>query len=156
MNAVQTATANFAVIPAPVIAVSPGSLTFATSSSSTSAAQTLQLSNTGNAVLNITGITLGGAGASAFAQTNTCGTTLAAGTNCIISVTFAPTSVATFSATLSVASNAAGTVPTVNLSGTATAAATFILGATPASQTISQGSTASFAVTLSPQGGAFN
>ena len=65
---------------APVAALSPASLSFASQLVvSTSAAQTLTLSNSGTASLTISGIALSGANAGDFAQTNTCGTSLDAG-----------------------------------------------------------------------------
>ncbi len=53
----------------------------------TSAAQVVTLSNSGNASLSITSILA----SAQFAQTNTCGSSVAAGANCTISVTFTPT-----------------------------------------------------------------
>ncbi|MEO6925016.1 MAG: choice-of-anchor D domain-containing protein, partial [Bryocella sp.] len=155
MNAAQTVTGNFTLIPMPVMTLSPSSLVFTSLVGTTSAVQTFQLANTGSVVLNITGISIGGTGASSFAQTNTCGTSVAAGTNCTVSVTFASTSAGNFAGTLSVASNATGTAPTVALSGTATAPATFTLTAAPTSQTVSPGGTATYVLSLTPQGGTF-
>src|SRR5208282_1286278 len=79
------------------------------------------LSNPGNATLNITGITITGANPKDFAQATTCAGTLAAGANCSISVTFTPATAASFSATISVADNAANTPQTATLSGVGTA-----------------------------------
>jgi hypothetical protein len=84
----------------------------------TTAAQTVTLSNTGGALLSISAITVGGQNPYAFAQSNTCGTSVAAGANCAISVTFTPNAPGTFSASLSVADNAGGSPQTVGLSGT--------------------------------------
>lgn len=116
-----TLTGTGTAVPAPVVSLAPASLTFTSASGTTSAAQTVTLSNTGNAVLSITGITLGGSGATSFAQTNTCGTSLAAGSSCPISVVFTPGSVGGFSATISIADNASGATQTVGLTGTGAA-----------------------------------
>ena len=89
----------------------------------TSAAQTITLSNTGNATLTITSVSITGTNPGDFAQTKTCGTTLAAGANCTISVTFKPTVAAARSATISVTDNAGGSPQTVPLSGTGTSPA---------------------------------
>jgi sugar lactone lactonase YvrE len=107
--------------PAPAASLSPTSLSFAsTAVGSTSAALSTTLSNTGNAVLNISGITL--SDTTDFAKTTTCGSTLAAGANCTISVTFSPAAAQAYNATLSVADNAAGSPQTASLSGTGTPA----------------------------------
>ncbi|MFE2611040.1 carbohydrate-binding protein [Streptomyces mirabilis] len=74
--------------PSATLTASPGSLTFADQAvNTTSAAQSVTVTNSGAATASITGVTAGGD----FAQTNTCGTALAAGANCTVSVTFGPT-----------------------------------------------------------------
>jgi hypothetical protein len=104
--------------------LSPASLAFGNQSvSTTSTAQTLTLTNTGNAALSITSLTMTGTNAGDFAQTNTCGSSVAAGANCTISVSFTPSASGARSATLSIADNASGSPQTVSLSGTGTAAA---------------------------------
>lgn len=155
MSAPQTVTANFTVIVAPVVSVSPGSLTFTSTTGVATAAQNVAVNNTGNGPLAISGITLAGTGAASFAQSNNCGTSLAAGGSCSIAVTFTPSSVTSFGATLSIADSAIGSPQTVNLTGTGTAAPTFTVGATPASQEIAAGTSAMYAVSISPQGGTF-
>jgi hypothetical protein len=106
---------------APVAGLSPSSLTFASQAvGATSAAQTITLSNTGNAALTLTSIALTGMNPGDFAQTNTCGSSVAAGTNCTISVTFKPTASGTRSAVVTLTDNATGSPQTVGLSGTGT------------------------------------
>jgi trimeric autotransporter adhesin len=109
---------------APVATLSPATLSFGNQTNETvSPAMTATLKNTGNATLNITGITIAGANPSDFAITtgsSACGTSLAAGSTCNIYVTFTPASVASFTATLSVADNAAGSPQTASLTGTGT------------------------------------
>jgi hypothetical protein len=111
--------------------------------------------NTGNATLSITGISIAGTNSSEFAETNSCGETLAAGASCTISVTFTPASVASFTATVSVANNASGSPQTVTLNGTGNPAPSFIVSASTPSQTISEGGTATYSITVTPQNGAF-
>ena len=53
-----------------------------------------------------------------FGESNNCGTSLAAGASCTVSVTFAPTAAGAATGTLSVASSAPGSPLTVALSGT--------------------------------------
>jgi len=110
-------------VPAPVASLSPSSLTFASQVSGTaSSAQTTTLSNTGNAPLSITGagVAITGANAADFSQTSQCGTSVAAGANCVISVVFKPSlSGGPEAATLNVTDNANGSPQQVQLSGTA-------------------------------------
>jgi hypothetical protein len=83
-----------------------------------SAPKSVTVTNTGNLALPITSITLSTTGSQPFSQTNTCGTSVAVGASCTISVVFNPASVGSATATLSVnAGNGAGT-QTVALSGT--------------------------------------
>ena len=104
--------------------LSPTSLTFGSVSvGTTSPAQTITLTNTGAAALSITSLGVAGAGASSFVQNNNCGSSLAAGANCTISVNFKPSAGGTATATLSVADNASGSPQTASLSGTGAAAA---------------------------------
>jgi uncharacterized repeat protein (TIGR02543 family) len=155
LSAPQTVTANFTIVTAPIVALTPSALTFTSVSGVTSAAQAVQLKNTGNAVLAISSVALAGSNPANFAQTNTCGNSLAAGASCTISVTFTPIAAGTFAATLSVTDNAAGSPQTVTLSGTATAPPTFSLSATPASQTVSPGASVIYNLATTPQGGAY-
>jgi hypothetical protein len=84
----------------------------------TSVAQNVTLTNVGNASLSISGIAMGGTNAGDFAQTNTCSSSLAAGTNCTISVTFTPSAGGSRSASLNVTDNASGSPQAVGLTGT--------------------------------------
>jgi phosphatidylserine/phosphatidylglycerophosphate/cardiolipin synthase-like enzyme len=113
-------------IPLPTAALSPSSLTFTgTTAASTSAAQTLTLTNSGSVALSVASIALTGTNPTAFAQTNTCGTTVAALSSCTISVTFTPAAASTtYAATLTVTDNTggvAGSTQTTTLSGTSAA-----------------------------------
>ena len=132
---------------APIASLTPASLSFSAISGTSSASQTATLSNTGNAALTIGGITIGGANPGDFSETNNCGTSLAAGTSCSISVTFSPASVANFTATLAVADNAAGTPQTATLSGTGTAPDYSVNSSTP-SQTVTTGGAATYNVNV--------
>jgi beta-lactam-binding protein with PASTA domain len=108
----------------PVAALSPPSVAFAnTTIGTTSAAQTITLSNTGDAVLNITGITITGTNPTNFSETTTCGNTLAASANCLITVTFTPAAAVGYSAAISVADNVTGSPQAVALSGAGVSAA---------------------------------
>jgi uncharacterized repeat protein (TIGR01451 family) len=107
------------------VTLAPTSLTFSSQAvGTTSAAQTVTLTNTGDVALVISGITLTGTNVADFAQTNTCPASLAASANCAISVTFDPAAAGARSAALSIADNAAGSPQTVPLAGTGTTATT--------------------------------
>jgi subtilase family serine protease len=116
----------------PVVTLSPTSLTFAkTVIEKTSAAKAVTLSNTGTGVLNISSIATTGDFA---VSSNTCGSTLAAGKNCKIKVTFTPTQVGTRTGALNITDNAAGSPQSVSLTGTGSVQATL----TPASATFAK------------------
>jgi HYDIN/CFA65/VesB-like, Ig-like domain len=99
---------------APAVTLSPSSLNFSTQDvPTTSAAQTVTLKNTGNAALSITSIAASGD----YAQTHTCGASVAAGGSCSISVTFTPSTNGTRAGSITVMDNAAGSPHTVGLTG---------------------------------------
>jgi hypothetical protein len=99
------------------LSASPSSVSFgSTAVGSTSAAQSVTVSNPGTTAASVSSVSASGA----FSQTNTCGTSIAAGGSCTVSVKFAPTAGGAASGTLSVASSAPGSPLTVALSGTGT------------------------------------
>jgi len=119
---------------APTAGVAPTTLTFAGQMvNTTSAAQSVTLSNNGTAALTISSITIAGTNANNFARTTTCGATLAAGATCTISVTFTPTAAGARTASVAIATNApANPTLSVALTGTGTAP---IAGVSPLSLT---------------------
>jgi len=131
-----------------IAAVSPASLTFANQMvSTTSATQTVKLTNSGTAALSISSISITGD----FSQTNTCGTSLAAGGSCALNIAFTPITAGTRTGTLTIADNAAnGNPQTVSLTG---AGVDFAVSGSPSSVTITAGSTASYTATVSALGG---
>ena len=99
---------------------SPSSLTFATAlMGTTSVAQTVTLNNPGTAPLQVGNITTAGD----YIQTNTCGTSVAAGGSCTISVQFTPSINGARPGWVDVYFNDPAGIQTVALTGT---------GATPA------------------------
>jgi centrosomal CEP192-like protein/ASPM-SPD-2-Hydin domain-containing protein len=113
------------------ISVSPSALAFGSVVvEASSKAKTATLTNGGAGTLDINSITT----TSNFTQTTTtCGSTLAAGKSCTISVTFTPTQTGALTGTLSVNDNGTNSPQTVSLSGTGQAQATL----TPATATYS-------------------
>jgi hypothetical protein len=129
-------------VTAPVASLSPASLAFGNQSvGTTSAAQTLTLSNTGNAALAITGV----AASPNFSQANDCGSSIAASGNCTINVTFLPAAIGPLTGTLTMTDNSngvAGSTQTVSLSGTGTAPVAITgVSITPTSATLNSGTT---------------
>jgi hypothetical protein len=97
------------------LSANPSSLTFATQAlNTTSTAQAVTVSNTGTAAASVSGVSVTGD----FSQTNTCGTSIAAGASCSVSVSFRPTASGTRTGSLTVTSNASNSPTTVTLSGT--------------------------------------
>ncbi|WP_158789016.1 choice-of-anchor D domain-containing protein [Granulicella sp. L46] len=142
---------------APIAALSPSTVSFGNVvTGATASAQTVTLSNTGNAAMTISGVAIGGTNASDFAETTTCGESLAAGASCTIEVTFTPSSVASFTATVSVADSAAGSPQTASLSGAGIAAPDFTVSVTPAIETVNYGGVATYQVTVGSVNGDFS
>ena len=101
----------------PAVLFSPTSLTFTTQLvGSSSPPQGVTLSNIGNAALAITKISV----SANFSQTNNCGSSVAAGASCTITVTFTPTTIHTITGSVTVTDNATGSPQTVPLTGTGT------------------------------------
>lgn len=78
----------------------------------------ITMANKGNAVVNITSITITGADPTDFSQTNNCPAQLAAGTNCTITVHFKPLTTGELTADVSVADDGGGSPQTATLIGT--------------------------------------
>ena len=115
--------------PYPVTGVnaSPTALTFGPQvTGSTSAAQSVTVANPASTAAPVSSITASGP----FAETNNCGSSIAANSSCTVNVTFSPTAAGT--STGSVTINAGGVTNTVSLTGTGTAPGP-VLSASPAS-----------------------
>jgi len=96
------------------VTLNPTSLNFGNVTvNTTSASQPVTLTNSQAVSLTITSITTSGD----YAQTNNCGTTLAANASCTINVTFTPTVSGTRTGTLSVNDNGPGSPQTASLTG---------------------------------------
>jgi predicted RecA/RadA family phage recombinase len=99
--------------------VSPSSLTFGNQlANSPSAPLAVTVTNTGVVALPISSIALSTPGLQPFAQTNTCGSSVAVGANCTINVVFNPAAAGSSTATLSINAGNGGGTQTVTLSGT--------------------------------------
>jgi hypothetical protein len=104
------------------VQLTPGTLAFGNENQgNTSTAQTVTMTNTGSTPLN--GISIATQESGNFTQTNTCGTSLAAGASCAITVTFTPgaNAVGVIQEKLEIADSAPDSPQTVTVSGTAVA-----------------------------------
>src|SRR5450432_1002976 len=129
--------------------LAPTSLTFQSLPITTpSTAQTVTLTNSGNAPLAISSVQVTGD----YAQTNNCSAPLAASSSCAINITFTPTVSGTRSGTLIVSDSAANSPQTENLTGNGS---DFIVASSSGSDKITAGSAATYNLTVSPVGGSF-
>ena len=85
-----------------------------------SLAKKVTLTNKGSVTLNISGIAITGAAAGDFAETNTCGKSVASGASCFIKVTFKPLVKGKRTADVSVSDDGGGSPQQATLSGTGT------------------------------------
>jgi len=113
--------ANISPLDLPALSLLPQKLTFADQvTGTTSAAQTVTLTNIGSATLEISDIAVSGD----FTLTNNCGGTLdPGGAQCPVQVSFAPTETGDRTGTLTITDNAAGSPHQVSLDGNGTAPA---------------------------------
>ncbi len=101
------------------VKLQPSALTFAAQTvGTTSAAQTLTVTNVGSAALTISGISISGGSSTDFAQTNTCGASLAAGASCAIRVTFTPSATGSRGAAVNIACSDPASPRKAGVSGT--------------------------------------
>ena len=143
----------------PATSLSAGSLSFSNQTQgTTSAAKSSTLTNTGQAILQISGISVTGANPTDFAETNNCGASLAAGASCAISVTFTPAAATSYSASITIATNASTSPAVITLSGTGTAPpqGEFNVSASPANATAKRGAAALFTINVGTTGGPYN
>jgi hypothetical protein len=80
----------------------------------------ITLSNKGSVSVSISKISLTGINAADFAETNTCGTRVAAGASCFITVTFTPSAKGLRSASVTVTDNGGESPQKVGVAGTGT------------------------------------
>jgi hypothetical protein len=109
----------FVLLQIPLASLSSTSLNFGNQLvGTTSAPSKVTLSNPSGPALTISSIAVTGTNATDFSQTNTCGTGLADGASCTITVTFKPAQSGPRTASVTITDNAAGSPQTISLSGT--------------------------------------
>jgi hypothetical protein len=114
---------------APILSLSTTTLTFVPTVINASNTLQVTVGNTGNATLNITGVSASGNYFSS--SVGSCGS-IAAGSSCVLSVIFTPTGVGSFTGTLSLTDNSVGSPHTVSLSGSGVIAIVPLGSLTPA------------------------
>ena len=135
--------------PSPLL--STGTLAFGSVHMGQPVSQTATLTNMATSALTISGISISGAQSAGFSQTNSCGTSLAAGLSCTINVTFAPQATGARTATVQIADNASNSPQMISLSGTGLAAPSIGLGVpsgASSSATVTAGQPASYTLSI--------
>ncbi len=144
--------------PAPEVTLTPGTLSFPgmTTQGESSAAQSITITNSGNATLTFSSAAvLSGVNTADFSiSSNTCGASLVANASCSVGVVFSPLAAGVRTTALIIADNASGSPQSVTINGTAAAAATFTATA-GASASVSAGQPAVFPLQAMP-GTGFN
>jgi Chitobiase/beta-hexosaminidase C-terminal domain/Abnormal spindle-like microcephaly-assoc'd, ASPM-SPD-2-Hydin len=142
----------------PAVTLNPAStLTFpgTATQGTTSAPQTVTVTNSGGAPLQIMSAVLTGFNSSDFSvSADTCSGSIAANASCTISIVFSPTAAGVRTTTLTITDNAANSPQSLTISGTASAAVSI----TPASgssttATLTAGQTAQFKLQATPGAG---
>ena len=111
------------VVPVPDINLT-GSLNFSAIPVNTTTQQTVTIANTGNAMMNVSGISYPSGFSGAFSGS------IAAGSATNVVVTFAPTAMASYGGPVTVSSDAAGGTNTLTAAGIGTAAPLRLIGLT--------------------------
>jgi hypothetical protein len=101
------------LLQSPSVTLSSVGMNFGNVALGGSRTQTITLTNSGSALLQIGSVSAG----NSFSQTNNCSAAIAPGNSCTVTVTFQPTAVGTQTGVLTIADNAPGGTQTVSLSG---------------------------------------
>jgi hypothetical protein len=134
----------------PTVSLSPASITFGGQSiGTTSPAQMVTLTNTGNVLLMVSNIAVDGD----FAQTNNCGTEVGAGLRCTIGVTFTPTADGTSSGQLAVTDNAPNSPQSVALTGSGPDFTLAPPSGSPSTASVLPGQSATYTLSVGGEGG---
>ena len=147
-NSPQTIALSGTGVNAVILSVSK--LTFASRTVGTTSSPLLvTLANNLTTALTITSVSVVGD----FAQTNTCGSLVPAGTKCTISTTFTPTLVGSRTGILTVTDNGNNSPQTVSLAGTGSTAGLLSIAVTPLNPSVGTGAAQQFYATGTFSGG---
>lgn len=104
--------------PPPTLQLAPPSLSFGLAVvGTTTGAQVETLTNTGGSELAISSVAITGTNATDFNRSSTCGSSLGAGANCTLNVTFTPSALGQRSASITVTDDSAGSPQVLTLNG---------------------------------------
>lgn len=123
--------------PVPTVALSATSVAMGSTVINTAAAtKSVTVTNSGQAALSFSSLSIAGTNAASFSNTGTCSTTasVAAGGSCTLVIGFKPTTAGSQSATLTLQSNASNGAQSLALTGTGQAAAAPVLALSPTTQ----------------------
>jgi len=139
------------LVQGPVVTLTSTNLVFGSQYvGSASVPMSSMLTSAGSTTLDISGISITGTNAGDFSQTNTCGTTVAVGASCTISVTFTPAASGARTAILNIFDNASGSPQMIYLNGTGTDTAFSAPVLSPTSLIVTAGQSGSFTATVTP------
>ena len=138
----------------PLATPNPTSLSFSSQNvGTTSAPQTITLTNNGSATLAVSSVIINGANAGDFGQTNNCTMNIAPGTYCTINVTFSPTAANGRSAAVAITDNANNSPQSVSLTGTGVTSQTTTVSLSASVNPSVFDQTVGFTATITPQFG---
>jgi protein gp37 len=133
---------------------SPTSLTFATQTVNVvSSAQTVTISNTGPQALTVALVSITGTDDGDFEQTNTCGSSVASGGTCKVTVTFEPTASGTRTAFLTLTDSAGDSPQNVPLTGTGLDFSISAPSGDTTTATVTAGQNTTYALQVTASGG---
>lgn len=126
----------------PAVTLSSTSVNFATQSvGTTSAPQTVTLTNSGGAPLSISSVAVSGD----YSQSNNCPASVSAGTGCTITIQFTPTTSGTRTGSVTITDNAGNSPQSIALTGTGKSLSS--ISVTPVNPTVAAGTSEQFAAT---------
>jgi hypothetical protein len=105
------------------VVLSPHALTFPSTTQNEPVTVPVTVTNSGDAKLAITEITIGGANPGMFSYTADCGTSVDPKTNCTLHLTFNPKSIGSYTASVKINDNAPDSPQVITLTGTGKAPA---------------------------------
>ena len=117
--ATNSASVTITVDPVAAVTLSTTSLTFASTQQGATSTLPVTITNSGDANLTVSAISITGTNVTDFASTDNCvGSPVVPGSYCTVQVTFAPLAAGTLTATLNIGDNADGSPQSISLSGT--------------------------------------
>jgi len=123
----------------PAVSLSSSGLAFGSVNLGSSSTHSVTLSNTGDAALALTSLSVNNA---VYALTHTCGTSLAASASCTLNLSFTPVATGAAAGTLSIVSDASSSPDSLSLSGTGVATSSAALSWSDSDAALSFASTA--------------